>query len=184
MTWTIRRVTAMLAAGLALACSVGAPSQTAGQTPVQGAPGTLTPENPNQPPAGGATTFHLVLTDGPKAGTYDVTSTQPGACSNVEQGYWAALFDAFGESGLTGIAASLQPNVRGLTYGFDTGSDNQLSFVGVGEVTFNVDDRGSTATFTVVSESNLGTHHSDFSTVQTGRAELTVQCASILRSGG
>jgi hypothetical protein len=94
------------------------------------------------------------------------------------------LYDAFGESGLTYLAAALQPNARSMGYGFDGGSDQQLSFVGTGDVTFEVDDRGSTATFRVVSTSNLGTYQSDFSTVQTRRTELTVECASVLKPGG
>lgn len=94
----------------------------------------------------------------------------------MSEGYWATLYDAFGD-----VAASQQPNAKGMGYGFDTGSDAHLTFTAVGEVTFNIDDGGSTATFTVVSDPNIATHQSHFRTVQTGRAELTVQCASVLR---
>lgn len=164
-----------------LGCASGPPASTPG-TPTAGSP-SAPAGGPTQPPPGGATTFHLVISDGPKAGTYDVTSTQEGACSNSADGYWATLYDAFGESGLTYVAASLQPNARGMGYAFDTGSEDHLNFVGVGDVTFAIDDRGSTATFTIVSESNTGTYHSDFTRVETGHAKLTVECASVLRPG-
>jgi hypothetical protein len=112
-----------------------------------------------------------------------VTSSDPGACSTADEGYWATLYDAFGESGLTYVAASMTPQATTAGYAFDTGSEDHLAFVGVGDVTFEVDDRGSSATFTIVSDSNLGTYHSDFTTVETGGAELTVECASVLRAG-
>jgi hypothetical protein len=123
------------------------------------------------------------VSDGPKAGTYDVSTDQEGGCSTAAEGYFAALYDAFGEAGLTYVAVSLQPAAQGLSYGFDTGSDDQLTFTGMSGVTVEVDDRGSTATITASSESNHGVYTVEGTSVETGRADLTVECASVLRPG-
>jgi hypothetical protein len=185
------RFVLIMAAGLAVACSSGSPAGTSGpvDNPASSNPGAATPAGApantpggqvNPPPAGGATTFHLVISDGPMAGTYDLTSTDPGACTNLDEGWWGANYDDFGGSGLTYIQAASKPTETGLGFAFDTGSDQQLRFVGMEEVTFEIDDQGSTAVFTIGSDTNLGTYQ-DFTTVDTGPVELTVQCAAVMR---
>jgi len=186
-----RAIAALMAAsavlGLVMACSSGAPAGGGNTSPPGANPspagGNPSPAGGNPNPAGGgATTFHLVIADGPKAGTYDLTSTDSGACTNLDEGWWGVNYDDFGGTGLTYIQAALKPTETGLGYAFDSGSDQQLRFTGMEDVNFDVQDQGSTAVFTIVSDSNLGTYQ-DFKTVDTGRAELTVNCASVLRPG-
>jgi hypothetical protein len=180
-----RRV-AMLAVSLgflAMACS--APSASPSATATQGPASTATSAvNPQPPAPGGATTFHMVISDGPKAGTYDVSTTNPLACSVADVGYFGASYLETANPGLDYIDASLHPgNVTGLTYFFDAETETKIQFVGDGTVTVEVDDRGSTATMRVVSESNIGTQADAPTVIHTGRTELTVECASVLRPG-
>jgi hypothetical protein len=123
----------------------------------------------------------LVVSDGPKAGTYDITSTDPAACSAPDAGYFIASYMNTSQSGLDYIEANKHPTVTGLKYWFDAETPNKVMFVGDGNVTITVDDRGSTATVTAVSESNLGQQGEERTVIDTGRTELTVQCASVLR---
>ena len=148
-----------------------------------GGPGAI-PTGANPPAAGGTTTFHLVVSDGPKAGAYDLTSTDPGACRVAGEGYFIASYMLTTQPGLDYIEGNKHPTVTGLKYGFDVeDTANKLIFVGDGEVTINVEDRGSTATMTVISDSNIATQP-DGTVLDTGRAELTVECASVQRPGG
>ena len=167
---------------LASACSSGpATTPAAGSTPAVSTP---VAGNPTGGAPSGATTFHLVVSDGPKAGTYDLTTTDPGACSVASEGYFIATYMETSKPGLDYIEANLHPGpITGLKYWFDAETDSKVLFVGDGTVTIDVDDRGSTATVTAVSESNLGQQGEEQTTIHTGRAELTVECASVQRAG-
>ncbi len=63
---------------------------------------------------------------------------------------------------------------------------DELGFLPTGDITFEADDRGETATLKWVSESHsadyieagTGNH---YGTVETGQAELTIECGSIFR---
>jgi hypothetical protein len=123
------------------------------------------------------------VSDGPKAGTYDISTTDPGACHVADEGYFVASYMDTAKPGLDYIEANKHPTVTGLKYWFDAETTNKTTFVGDGTVTITVDDRGSTATLTAVSDSNLGQVGEERTVIDTGRAELTVQCASVQRPG-
>ncbi|HUG47580.1 MAG TPA: hypothetical protein VMP67_04140 [Candidatus Limnocylindria bacterium] len=69
-------------------------------------------------------------------------------------------------------------------FNFSDGPD-ELSVRSSGEVTFEADDRGETATLTWVSETNQGGYFDSQGVrtgdVEMGSAELTVECGSIFR---
>jgi hypothetical protein len=166
------------AAVLAVACSTGAAPTPAGN---QNPPGAATPAGPAGG-AGGATNFHMVVADGPKAGTYDISTTDPGACSVADVGYFVASYLETGNPGLDYISATLHPGNRtGLVFSFDSETDAKVNFVGTGTVTVNVDDRGQTATMRVTSDENVGSQDVEPLTVDGGQVDLTVECASVLR---
>jgi hypothetical protein len=122
----------------------------------------------------------MVLSDGPKAGTYDVSTSDPASCHIADVGYFGVSYQNLGGGGLEYIDGNIHANgTTGLTYMFDTETDDKIIFSGDGEVSVDVDDRGTAATVRIVSETNVGT--SDGPAVNTGRAELTVECASVLR---
>jgi len=157
---------------IVIACSGGAPVGGGGNPSPAGA-------NPN-PAVGGTTTFHLVLADGPKAGTYDVSTTEEGACSTADEGYFSVAYDS-SDAGLDYIQVSKQPNASGFLYGFDTLLDSKIVFTGTGAVTINVNDTGTTATVDAVSDENYAAIENPPSSTKTGKAELTVNCPSVLR---
>ena len=161
---------------LAVACSTGvAPTLRGDQNP------PTTPAGPVGR-AGGATTFHMVVADGPKAGTYDISTTAPGACSVADVGYFVTSYLDTQNPGLDYISATLHPgNQTGLVFAFDADTDTKVNFVGTGTVTVNVDDRGQTATVRVASDKNVGSQDVEPFTMQGGQVDLTVECASVLR---
>jgi hypothetical protein len=168
-----RSATMVVLVTLVMACGSGTPASSGSGTPPGGGP----------PVAAGATTFHMVLSDGPKAGTYDLSTTDPGACSVADVGYFGASYLTTSTPGLDYISATLHPgNLTGLSYAFDADTDAKVLFTGTGTVTVNVDDRGATATMTVVSEKNFASADNPPTSTETGRAELTVQCGSVLRA--
>lgn len=187
-----RRVALTLGTLFVAACSGGTP--VGGSTPAPGGASTTAPGQASSatqaeptggapaPAPGGVTTFHLVVSDGPKAGTYDVSTNDPNACHVGGEGYFIASYMLTTEPGLDYIEGNLQPRVTGLKYGFDVETDDKLIFVGDGEVDIDLDDRGSTATMTVTSESNIASAP-DGSVIDTGEAVLTVECGSVLRPG-
>jgi len=156
--------------------------------PAAGGGGTQPPAGGNPNPAGGgsATTFHVVVSDGPKAGTYDLSTTDPGACTNVDEGYFTASFLETSDPGLDYISATLHPGNRtGLAYSFDANDEaKKVNFVGEPEtVTFDLNDQGSTATVHVVSAKNYGSQEASPQSFDTGKVDMTVQCAAVMRPG-
>ena len=131
------------------------------------------------PPVGATALFHLVIDDGPRAGTYDVSSFGPADCGylpNLDR--WTAVF--LGAPPLTFIQASLDDDLPGLLVSFDRNLPTFTSILPEGDVTYEIDDRGQTATLTVVSEENKA-DFADFSSVDFGAMELTVECLSVFR---
>jgi hypothetical protein len=136
---------------------------------------------PVTPPAGDATTtFTLVLADGPKMGTWEVTySGEVAGCSylpNLDR--WNATW--LGPPPLTFIDVTGDDDPYFL-FAFDSEAPNATRFRPIGEVTFEVDDRGDTATLSFVSEENEADFDDGSPSVETGPAELTVECGSIFR---
>lgn len=141
--------------------------------------GQPTPAAATAAPAG-STAFHLVVTDGPRAGTYDVSSSGPADCSYVANlQRWNASY--LGPAPLNFISVSLDEDLPTLLFTFDRDSPNSVSFRSIGEVTYEVDDRGDNATLSVVSDENEGDFADGSPSVTTGPVELTVECGAPFR---
>jgi len=199
--WALRRIgVAVMVVGLAaVACSpassspaVSVPGTTAASAaPVEtsatspAASDATTSAAPPSTSAGSGTTFTLVLADGPRAGTYEVTDTgQLPVCQNdPAREAWTATW--LGPPPLSFID-SQAANDRDPRFLFKfTDEPDELAFSPSGEVTFTADDRGDTATLTWVSETNDGSYFDSqgnkTGSAEMGRAELTIECGSVFR---
>ena len=113
-------------------------------------------------------------------GSYDVSSSGPTDCayvSNLER--WNATF--LGPPPLNFISASLEEDLPTLLVTFDRDSPDAVSFRSIGEVTYEVDDRGESATLSVLSEENEADFGNGSPSVTSGRVELTVECGAPYR---
>jgi hypothetical protein len=161
----------------------------AAATPASAAP-TEAPPVATTPPATstvGSTTFTLVLADGPREGTWEV-SEPGGAVPNCKYlpdlERWIATW--LGTPPLSFIDVRGEGEDPFLLFTFTADDESEeLSFTPSGDVTFEADDRGDTATLTWVSESNDGTYFdsggNNTGSEQIGQAELTIECGSIFR---
>lgn len=190
-------------AALMVACATGAPVSTPDrgtapvQTPAQivtpvvtSAPATgalatataallQTPATVSLPPAG-TTTFHLEITGGPKAGTYDVASTGPADCAYLPNlNKWTAVF--LGPPPLTFIQADTSEDLPSLLVSFDRDLPTFVSIRSIGDVTHQVDDRGQSATLTIASEDNEADFADGSPSQEFGPVELTVECGAPFR---
>jgi hypothetical protein len=149
-----------------------------------GTPGATTGPGGQAAPAGGGTTFHVVIADGPKAGTYDVSTATRDACAFLDEGWFTASYLETAKPGLDYVTAGFNPNGQHIQLFFDSETDAKIQFVGdEGKTTVNVDDHGSTATVTAVAQSATGIQEREPRSIPVGRIEVTVQCASVLRPG-
>jgi len=198
-------------AAMAIACSGGATNTTAPNTPPaataaqsaaasQPAPtvntATIAPASapasvpaaatpPPATPAAGGTTFTLVLADGPREGTWVVTEPG-GAVPNCKYlpdlKRWIATW--LGPPPLSFVDVQGQKENPSLLFKF-TDEPDELGFLPSGDVTFEADDRGDTATLTWSSETNEGSYFDSSGnktgSVDMGRADLTIECGSIFR---
>jgi hypothetical protein len=200
----IRSWAAIAVLGAAAACSPAAPQSSVvsapGITPSAGpvvtslpsavpveptpSPASATPDGPTLAPpttaAGAITTFTLVMEDGPKAGTWAVTySGEVAGCRYLpDLDRWIATW--LGPPPLTFIDVSGDDDPYFL-FAFDGDSPDATRFRPMGDVTFEVDDRGETATLSFVSEENEADFDDGSPSVTTGPAELTIECGSIFR---
>ena len=149
-----------------------------------------TPNAPTLPPATaavGATTFTLVLADGPREGTWEVANPggEVAGCQYLpDLDRWIATW--LGTPPLTFIDVRGDTEDPFLMFTFSEEDESEkLSFLPSGDVTFEVDDRGETATLTWVSESNDGNYRdaagNSTGEAEMGQAELTIECGSIFR---
>jgi hypothetical protein len=149
---------------------------------------TETPASATAPPASpaaGGTTFTLVLADGPREGTWVVTEPA-GAVANCKYlpdlERWIATW--LGPPPLAFIDVRGDASDPSLLFKF-TDEPDELNFRPSGDVTFEADDRGDTATLTWSSETNDGTYFdssgNNTGSVDMGRADLTIECGSIFR---
>ena len=127
----------------------------------------------------GATTFHVVLSDGPKEGTYDASSTDQLACSYIpELDIWSAEYS--GATPLSTIDIDLSEDFPNFSMSFDSGTPDAAYMKPTGPFPYQVDDRGPTATITFNLEEaamNFEGERADL----IGPVEVTVECASIYR---
>ena len=134
--------------------------------------------------AGRRHNFHAVMTDGPRAGTWEVTAPagEVATCQYLpDLERWIATW--LGTPPLSFI------DVRGdddpfLLFTFSD-EPNELGFLPTGDISFEADDRGDTATLVWVSESSEGKYRNSANetvdTVDVGQTELTIECGSIFR---
>ena len=125
------------------------------------------------------------MEDGPREGTWEV-SLPP---SEVKPCQYLPSLDRW-------LATWLGPpplsfiDPRGdddpsLLFTFTEEDETQLSFQPTGEVTFEADDRGETATLTWVSETHEGDRRdssgNNLGSIDVGQATLTIECGGIFR---
>jgi hypothetical protein len=160
------------------------PGETTATSPAPASDAAVSAAPPSTP-AGSGTTFTLVLADGPRAGTYEVTDTgQLPLCQNdPDREAWTATW--LGPPPLSFID-SQAANDRDPRFMFKfTDEPDELDFSPSGDVTFTADDRGDSATLTWVSETNDGSYFDSqgnkTGSAEMGRAELTIECGSVFR---
>jgi len=126
-----------------------------------------------------------VLADGPKAGTWVVTAPGGGApgCQYLpDLDRWIATW--IGETDLTFVDVRGEEEDPYLLFQF-ADEPGEIGFRPSGDITFEVDDRGETATLTWVSESHDGTYRdsagNNTGEVEIGQADLTIECGTIFR---
>lgn len=202
--WSVLIATVCLAA---VACSPAAPGPSTSGVPTAGVPTaapaslpgpasatpgaqTAAPPSPSAtdtpqplPTAAGSdtTTFHLVLADGPKAGTWDVSSSgEVPACKYLpDLDVWTATY--LGLPPLTFIDARGADADPYFLLAFDGEASDAVRFRPIGEITFDVEDRGDSATLTLVSAENEADFDDGSPSVDTGEAALTIECGSVFR---
>jgi hypothetical protein len=138
-------------------------------------------------PAAGGTTWTLVLADGPREGTWEVSAPggEVAACQYLpDLDRWLATW--LGVPPLTFIDVRGESEDPFMMFTFSEEDESEeLGVLPSGEVTFEVDDRGETATLTWVSETNDGRFRdatgNTTGEVSMGEATLTVECGSIFR---
>jgi hypothetical protein len=144
---------------------------------------TLAPTEPppaDTPAPNNATTFHLVIADGPKEGTWDVSNEHPTACSYVaELDKWNVSH--LGPPPLTFIDAGLSEDLPILLVSFDSEDPSAVRIRSIGDVTYDVDDRGDTATIEIISEENEADFDDGSPSEEFGEMTLTVECAAPFR---
>jgi hypothetical protein len=120
------------------------------------------------------------MTDGPKVGTWEVTySGEVAGCSYLpDLDRWIATWLGPPPLSFIDVTGDDDPYFM---FAFDSESPEAIRFVPTGEVTFEADDRGDTATLTFVSETNNADFDDGSPPVNFGPAELTVECGSIFR---
>ena len=201
------RVLAVTLGLLASACSGGTPATTTGTlapaaSHAASAPATTAaatdsaPFPTSEPPAPtveptattvaatpaplGGTSFHLVVDEGPKAGTYDVTSIGPADCNYVtELDKWNATY--LGPPPLSFISAGLAEDFSSLLITFDGDSPAAVYYRSLEDVTYDVEDTGTTATLNIVSDANEVDFEDELASENVGRIELTVECSAPFR---
>ncbi len=208
MVGTNRRLGASLIVAvslLALACSSGAPvaTPTAATAPTPSAATTLAPATPTTAPAvtaapatdvpvatptvaaataapANATDFHLVVDEGPMAGTYDVTSIGPADCSYVaDLDKWNVTY--LGPPPLTFVSGGLSEDLPSLLFTFNSDTPEAVYYRALEDVTYDVDDTGTSATITVHADA-LEIDFADGSpSLNVNGADLTVECSAPFR---
>jgi hypothetical protein len=149
-------------------------------TVIETTPGPIETPPADTPAPANVTTFHLVIADGPKEGTWDATDESPTACNYVaELDKWNVSH--LGPAPLSFIDAGLSADLPILLVSFDSQSPNAVRIRSIGDVTYEVDDRGDTATIDLVSEENEADFDDGSPSEEFGEMALTVECAAPFR---
>ena len=134
--------------------------------------------------AAGAAKFHVVLSGGPYKGTYDVSAD---AClAGVQKkGSWHATWETeVDQKGkLSAVLLGFDPKPtfgNGYTASVHFGDPDSQLLYELLTPTFNVVDRGSTATLTFKGEART-TSYVDGSQASGGAVDITVECGKIIR---
>ena len=132
----------------------------------------------------GSAKFHVVLGGGPFAGTYDVTAD---ACMAglQKKGSWHATWEAeVDEKGkLSAVLVGFDPKPTfgaGYTASVHFGDPDTQLIYEILRPTFDVVDRGSTATLTFKGEART-TSYEDGTQAKGGAVEIKVECGRIIR---
>jgi len=131
-----------------------------------------------------ASKFHVVLTGGPFKGTYDVTG-EPCMSGLQKKGSWHATWETDKEEKgkLAAILVGYDPTPtfgNGLTASVHFGPPDSQVLYEMLTPTWNVDDRGATATLSMKGDARA-TSYEDGSQTSGGSAEITVTCGKIIR---
>jgi hypothetical protein len=121
------------------------------------------------------------MDDGPKMGSWEVTySGEVPACGYLpDLDRWISTW--LGPPPLSFVDAHGDPSDAYFLITFDSDTPTATRFRPMESVTFEVDDRGDTATLTFVSETNEADFEDGSPSVETGRTEVTVECGSVFR---
>ena len=120
------------------------------------------------------------MEDGPKAGTYDVSSEHPTSCAYVSDlDKWTISY--LGLPPLSFIDGGLAEDFSTLLITFDSNTPDAVYFRLHDDLTFDVADTGTTATVTVDAPSMDVRYENGSPEEQTGPVELTVECAAPFR---
>ena len=135
--------------------------------------------------AADAAKIHVVLGGGPFKGTYDVT-TDACLAGVQKKGSWHATWetDADQKGKLSAVLVGFDPTPtfgsgRGASVHF--GDPDSQTVYEMLEPTFNVVDRGTTATLTFKGQTRT-TSYADGSQAAGGAAEIIVECGKIVRA--
>jgi hypothetical protein len=135
--------------------------------------------------AAGPTKYHVVINGGPNKGTYDVTGEE--CMAGVQKkGSWHATWEdqAAPQGKLAAILVGYDPKPTfgsGYTASVHFGPPDVQLLYEILKPTFNVVDRGSTATLTFKGDARTSSYV-DGSQAQVGPLEITIECGKILRA--
>ena len=128
----------------------------------------------------GGTSFHLVVDEGPMAGTYDVTALGPADCSYVtELDKWNLTY--LGPPPLTFVSAGLDADFPTLMFTFNSDTPEAVYYRALEDVTYEVDDTGTTATITVTADAMEIDFEDGSTSMNVNGAELTAECSAPFR---
>jgi hypothetical protein len=132
-------------------------------------------------PAPGATTVHVEIGSGPNAGTYDVWTLEP-ACARFDDGTWLVTYMATNTAPTTVMLIAATDELDGSLVGSvvvafpsDAGSGLYVD----SEPVIDVDDQGSSATLSIVSDSAERQVWTADEPAETFELAVTIDCASV-----
>jgi hypothetical protein len=120
------------------------------------------------------------MEDGPRAGTYDVSSEHPTACAYVSDlDKWTISY--VGLPPLSFIDGGLAEDFSTLLITFDSQMPDATYFTSPEDLTYEVVDTGTTATISIDVPAMDVRYENGSPSEQTGHVELTVECGAPFR---
>jgi hypothetical protein len=120
------------------------------------------------------------MEDGPKAGGWDVSSEHPTGCAYVgDLDKWTLSY--LGLPPLSFIDGGLAEDFSTLLITFESDTPDAIYFRLHEDLTYDVDDTGTTATISVHAPAMDVRYEDESPEEQTGPVELTVECANPFR---